>query len=76
MTHVTRPHSMNSRPLVSESVAVPPAKTDRVQQIWSQLSGADRNVILGHSEDMLSSEDRQRFVRIMGAVAADRRGKR
>lgn len=76
MTHVTRHLSMDSRPSVSEPVAKSSAQPDRVQHIWSQLSGADRNVILGHSEDMLSSEDRQRFVRIMGAVAADRRGKR
>lgn len=38
---------------------------DRLQQIWSQLSVADREVILGHSRNELSEHDRTRLVRVL-----------
>lgn len=48
---------------------------DRLQQIWSALSIADREVILGHSEEVLSQEDRAKLLRTLRALGEAQRKK-
>lgn len=61
---------IHSRPA---SVSTPRVPTDRFQQIWTQLSVADREVILGHSRDELSADDRIRLVRVLRALGRKHR---
>lgn len=65
MSHPTKHH----RP----SVSAPVAPRDRLQEIWSQLSAADRHAVLGHEDVELSSADRAKLVKVIDAVVKQRR---
>ncbi len=40
-----------------------------VDRVWSQTTATDRVVILGHSEDILSDEDRVKFARLLAHLS-------
>lgn len=41
-------------------------KTDKFEQIWAAMSGADRQVLLGHDRDEITAAEKLR----LGALAA------
>lgn len=49
---------------------------DRFTRVWARIPTADRLVLLGHSRDELSGEDKVRLARIAREVARGRSGRR
>lgn len=54
----------------NQNIAIP--STLDLQRIWSDLSNADREVFLGHSNDELTSEDSAKLMQLLANLRKQR----
>jgi len=51
-------------------------RADKFDRIWASVSSADRHVLLGHDDDVLTPADKIRLARLAGELGRQRRTNR
>ena len=47
--------------------------TNKIDEVWSKLTAADRVVLVGHSRDALTNDDRAKVAKVLHALGVQAR---